>query len=51
MTYRENCEDKMDRFLERCFYHSGQYNSEEHFVELNKKMKEKEVFILYLLYY
>ncbi|KAL4619909.1 hypothetical protein ACB092_06G114900 [Castanea dentata] len=39
---RENCEDKMDQFLKRCFYHSGQYNSEEHFVELNKKMKEKE---------
>lgn len=39
---RENCEDKMDRFLERCFYHSGQYNSEEHFAELNIKLKEKE---------
>ncbi|KAA8526617.1 hypothetical protein F0562_008180 [Nyssa sinensis] len=39
---RENCGDKMDQFLKRCFYHSGQYNSEEHFSELDIKMKEKE---------
>ncbi|PON46046.1 glucose-6-phosphate dehydrogenase [Parasponia andersonii] len=42
---RENCQDKnhkMDEFLKRCFYHSGQYNSEEHFVELDSKLKEKE---------
>ncbi|XP_063950429.1 glucose-6-phosphate 1-dehydrogenase, chloroplastic isoform X2 [Daucus carota subsp. sativus] len=37
-----NCGDKMNQFLERCFYHSGQYNSEEHFSELDKKMKVKE---------
>ncbi|KAJ4975617.1 hypothetical protein NE237_000723 [Protea cynaroides] len=40
---RENCSDKMDQFLQRCFYHSGQYNSEENFSELDKKLKEKEV--------
>ncbi|XP_010435471.1 PREDICTED: glucose-6-phosphate 1-dehydrogenase 1, chloroplastic [Camelina sativa] len=39
---RENCGDKMDQFLKRCFYHSGQYNSEEDFAELNIKLKEKE---------
>ncbi|XP_024026325.1 glucose-6-phosphate 1-dehydrogenase, chloroplastic [Morus notabilis] len=39
---RENCEDKMDQFLKRCFYHSGQYNSEDHFGELDEKLKEKE---------
>ncbi|KAK4437491.1 Glucose-6-phosphate 1-dehydrogenase, chloroplastic [Sesamum alatum] len=39
---RENCEDKMTQFLKRCFYHSGQYNSEEHFLELDSKLKEKE---------
>ncbi|XP_015900790.3 glucose-6-phosphate 1-dehydrogenase, chloroplastic isoform X1 [Ziziphus jujuba] len=39
---RENCEDKMEQFLQRCFYHSGQYDSEEHFAELDKKMKMKE---------
>ncbi|XVF81437.1 hypothetical protein PTKIN_Ptkin15bG0154800 [Pterospermum kingtungense] len=39
---RENCEDKMEQFLKRCFYHSGQYNSEEHFAELDSKLKEKE---------
>ncbi|KAK9284458.1 hypothetical protein L1049_023631 [Liquidambar formosana] len=39
---RENCNDKMDQFLQRCFYHSGQYSSEEHFLELDDKLKEKE---------
>ncbi|KAJ4881354.1 hypothetical protein Rs2_38409 [Raphanus sativus] len=39
---RENCVDKMDQFLKRCFYHSGQYNSEEDFAELNTKLKKKE---------
>ncbi|CAA2979074.1 glucose-6-phosphate 1-dehydrogenase, chloroplastic-like [Olea europaea subsp. europaea] len=39
---RENCQDKMEEFLKRCFYHSGQYNSEEHFLELNCKLKERE---------
>lgn len=33
----------MDEFLKRCFYHSGQYSSEEHFAELDRKLKEKEV--------
>ena len=42
-TYRENCEDKMDQFLKRCFYHSGLYSSEEHFAELDSRLKEKEV--------
>lgn len=42
-VYRENCGDKMDYFLQRCFYHSGQYGSEENFVDLDKKLKEKEV--------
>ncbi|CAN6574105.1 unnamed protein product [Malus baccata var. baccata] len=39
---RENCEDKMDQFLKRCFHHAGQYNSEEDFAELDSKMIEKE---------
>ncbi|XP_057526938.1 glucose-6-phosphate 1-dehydrogenase, chloroplastic-like isoform X1 [Amaranthus tricolor] len=39
---RENCEDKMNEFLKRCFYHSGLYNSEEDFAELDRKLKEKE---------
>lgn len=42
---RENCEDKMTQFLKRCFYHSGQYNSEENFRELDIKLKEKEVMV------
>ncbi|KAL4555369.1 hypothetical protein LXL04_037987 [Taraxacum kok-saghyz] len=39
---RENCGDKMEEFLQRCFYHSGQYSSEEHFAELDLKLKQKE---------
>ncbi|KAE8075514.1 hypothetical protein FH972_014223 [Carpinus fangiana] len=39
---RENCDEKMDAFLKKCFYSSGQYSSEEHFLELDKKLKEKE---------
>uniref|UniRef100_A0A0C9RLX4 Glucose-6-phosphate 1-dehydrogenase n=2 Tax=Spermatophyta TaxID=58024 RepID=A0A0C9RLX4_9CONI len=39
---RENCEDKMQEFLQRCFYHSGQYNLEDNFIELDKKLKEHE---------
>lgn len=40
----------MDEFLKRCFYHSGQYSSEEDFSELDRKLKEKEV-ICELLFY
>nr|CAB3484051.1 unnamed protein product [Digitaria exilis] len=39
---RENCSEKMDEFLKRCFYHSGQYDSEEHFIDLDKKLKQHE---------
>ncbi|KAK4784829.1 hypothetical protein SAY86_019197 [Trapa natans] len=39
---RENCDKKMDKFLDRCFYHSGQYDSQEDFAELNRKMREHE---------
>ncbi|XP_059656621.1 glucose-6-phosphate 1-dehydrogenase, chloroplastic [Cornus florida] len=39
---RENCDEKMDQFLKRCFYHSGQYDSQEHFAELDKKLKAHE---------
>ncbi|KAF5952790.1 hypothetical protein HYC85_010734 [Camellia sinensis] len=39
---RENCGEKMDQFLQRCFYHSGQYESQDDFAELDKKLKEHE---------
>ncbi|KAI4336551.1 hypothetical protein L6164_015065 [Bauhinia variegata] len=39
---RENCSEEMDQFLKRCFYHSGQYDSQEDFAELDKKLKEHE---------
>ncbi|GFS33939.1 glucose-6-phosphate dehydrogenase 2 [Actinidia rufa] len=39
---RENCDEKMDQFLNRCFYHSGQYDSQNNFAELDKKLKEHE---------
>ncbi|KAL6178951.1 hypothetical protein ACLB2K_050468 [Fragaria x ananassa] len=40
---RANCEDKTDHFLKRCFHHSGLYNYEDNFAELDIKLKEKEV--------
>lgn len=42
-NFRENCNEKMDQFLKRCFYHSGQYDSQENFAALDKKLKEHEV--------
>ncbi|XVE50075.1 hypothetical protein DITRI_Ditri01bG0132200 [Diplodiscus trichospermus] len=39
---RENCGEKMEQFLKRCFYHTGQYDSEENFAELHKKLMEHE---------
>ncbi|XP_058736589.1 glucose-6-phosphate 1-dehydrogenase, chloroplastic-like [Vicia villosa] len=39
---RENCNEKMEQFLKRCFYHSGQYDSQENFAALDKKLKEHE---------
>ncbi|KAL9264384.1 Glucose-6-phosphate 1-dehydrogenase, chloroplastic-like protein [Drosera capensis] len=47
---RENCDDKMEEFLGRCFYHSGQYNCEEDFIELDRKLKEKELLCLFRLH-
>lgn len=43
VVFRENCDEKMDEFLKRCFYHSGQYDSQDNFAELDKKLKEHEV--------
>lgn len=37
----------MDHFLKRCFYHSGQYSSEDDFIQLDNKLKEKEVIYLF----
>ncbi|KAL1187618.1 Glucose-6-phosphate 1-dehydrogenase 3 [Cardamine amara subsp. amara] len=39
---RANCGEKIEEFLKRCFYHTGQYDSQEHFVALDKKLKEHE---------
>lgn len=46
VNFRENCGEKMDQFLERCFYHSGQYDSQDHFAQLDKKLKEHEVILV-----
>ncbi|KAF3486028.1 hypothetical protein F2Q69_00054146 [Brassica cretica] len=40
--YYEGCLPEMEEFLKRCFYHTGQYDSQEHFVALDKKLKEHE---------
>lgn len=45
---RENCGDKQEEFLNRCFYHAGQYNSEESFGELSKKLHEHEVCVPFI---
>ncbi|XP_074589235.1 glucose-6-phosphate 1-dehydrogenase, chloroplastic-like [Curcuma longa] len=39
---RENCSAKMEKFLQRCFYHSGEYGLEENLSELDRKLKEQE---------
>ncbi|GAB2297734.1 Glucose-6-phosphate 1-dehydrogenase [Dionaea muscipula] len=38
----ENCCEKMEQFLDRCFYHSGKYVSEENFKDLDKKLRGHE---------
>ena len=50
-VFRENCDEKMDEFLKRCFYQSAQYDSRENFAELDKKLRQHEVshFILCLI--
>lgn len=40
---RANCGEKMEQFLKRCFYHSGMYDSQENFAELDSKLKEHEM--------
>eukprot|EP00271_Cylindrocystis_brebissonii_P017812 TRINITY_DN477_c0_g1_i6.p1 TRINITY_DN477_c0_g1~~TRINITY_DN477_c0_g1_i6.p1 ORF type:complete len:547 (+),score=118.82 TRINITY_DN477_c0_g1_i6:282-1922(+) len=39
---RENCGDKMESFLKRCFYQAGQYDSADGFGQLDKKLKKQE---------
>lgn len=45
----ENCGDKFDQFLERCFYQPGQYASEDDFRTLADRLGEVEKVILLLL--
>ncbi|CAN6471846.1 unnamed protein product [Victoria cruziana] len=42
ISKRENCSDKINQFLQRCYYHSGQYDSVDNFAGLDKKLKEHE---------
>lgn len=39
---RENCGDKIEKFLKRCFYQAGQYSSEDDFKQLDAKLKRHE---------
>ncbi|XP_047315789.1 glucose-6-phosphate 1-dehydrogenase, chloroplastic-like [Impatiens glandulifera] len=39
---RENCNEKMTKFLKRCFYHSGQYNNVDDFLKLDSKLIKEE---------
>jgi glucose-6-phosphate 1-dehydrogenase len=40
--FKKAPEEKVNGFLDRCYYFSGQYNSAESFAELAKAMDEKE---------
>ncbi|KAH7365067.1 hypothetical protein KP509_18G007400 [Ceratopteris richardii] len=42
ISQRESCDDKMKYFLSKCFYHSGQYNSDADFKQLDNKLKMHE---------
>jgi hypothetical protein len=37
----------MEPYQHMCFYQSGDYNSEDRFAELDRKLKEKEVIIIF----
>ena len=39
---RESCEEKMEDFLAKCFYHCGPYDSPDSFVELYRLMRGRE---------
>ncbi len=38
----ESCQERMDEFLNRCFYVAGQYNSSDSFLDLYQIMKREE---------
>jgi len=38
----ESCQERMDEFLNRCFYVSGQYDSSDSFLDLYQLMKREE---------
>lgn len=42
LTDKGNCEDKFNTFLERCYYHPGQYNNRDDFAALSEAMTEPE---------
>ena len=42
LSFKKAPEEKVNGFLDRCYYFSGQYNSAESFAELAKAMDEKE---------
>ena len=48
LTDQGNCAEKFDTFLERCFYHPGQYSNRDDFAALSERMKEPEKVLLTL---
>lgn len=42
LSDKGNCENKFEAFLERCFYHPGQYSNRDDFKNLSDKMAEQE---------
>ena len=42
LSDKGKCEGKFESFLERCYYHPGQYNNRDDFAALSDAMKEPE---------
>ena len=42
LTDKGSCEGKFESFLERCYYHPGQYNNRDDFAALSEAMTEPE---------
>lgn len=42
LTDKGRCENKFESFLDKCFYHPGQYSNRDDFAKLSEKMTEHE---------
>ncbi|KAK9829954.1 hypothetical protein WJX72_008851 [[Myrmecia] bisecta] len=42
LSNKDECGDKLEEFLDRCFYHAGQYSDSKDFAALSERMAAKE---------